>query len=59
MFGLGCANFASSVLLADFDNLFGLHRAYVEGQAELTPGTHQVRLEFDYDGGGLGKGATL
>jgi hypothetical protein len=23
------------------------------------PGTHQVRMEFDYDGGGLGKGGTV
>ena len=26
---------------------------------EIPPGTHQVRMEFDYDGGGLGKGGTV
>jgi arylsulfatase A-like enzyme len=40
-------------------NLFGLQRFYVEGDAELPPGTHQVRMEFAYDGGGLGKGANV
>jgi arylsulfatase A-like enzyme len=40
-------------------NLFGLQRFYVEGDREIPPGTHQVRLEFAYDGGGLGKGATV
>ena len=40
-------------------NLFGLQRFYVEGEKAVPPGTHQVRLEFDYDGGGLGKGATV
>ena len=40
-------------------NLFGLQRFHVEGEAEIPPGTHQVRMEFAYDGGGLGKGATV
>jgi arylsulfatase A-like enzyme len=37
-------------------NLFGLQRFYVEGAKEIPPGTHQVRMEFVYDGGGLAKG---
>ena len=37
-------------------NLFGLQRFHVEGDAAIPPGTHQVRMEFAYDGGGLGKG---
>ena len=40
-------------------NLFGLQRFYVEGGAEIPSGTHQVRMEFAYDGGGLGKGGTV
>ena len=39
-------------------NLFGLQRFTVEGDAAIPPGTHQVRVEFAYDGGGLGKGGT-
>jgi arylsulfatase A-like enzyme len=40
-------------------NLFGLQRFYVEGATQLPPGAHQVRMEFAYDGGGLGKGGTV
>jgi hypothetical protein len=39
-------------------NFFGLERYYVQGTQAIPPGTHQVRLEFAYDGGGLGKGGT-
>jgi arylsulfatase len=39
-------------------NFFGLERYYVEGTSPLPSGTHQVRMEFTYDGGGLGKGGT-
>jgi arylsulfatase A-like enzyme len=39
-------------------NLLGLARYTVTGDARLTPGTHQLRMEFSYDGGGLGKGGT-
>jgi arylsulfatase len=37
-------------------NLLGLARSKAIGDAPLEPGAHQVRLEFRYDGGGLGKG---
>ncbi len=37
-------------------NLFGLQQFKVYGDGELSPGEHQVRVEFTYDGGGLGKG---
>ena len=37
-------------------NLFGLRSFDVEGDREVAPGTHQLRMEFAYDGGGLGKG---
>jgi arylsulfatase len=39
-------------------NLFGLERFKVYGDSVLAPGDHQVRMEFAYDGGGLGKGGT-
>jgi arylsulfatase len=37
-------------------NLLGLQRFTIEGDLEVPAGTHQVRMEFAYDGGGLGKG---
>jgi arylsulfatase len=37
-------------------NLLGLARVKVAGTEALKPGNHQVRIEFTYDGGGLGKG---
>jgi hypothetical protein len=42
-------------------NLFGLQRFKVEGNANgaLSPGEHQVRMEFAYDGGGLAKGGAV
>jgi arylsulfatase A-like enzyme len=38
-------------------NLFGLQRFKVDGGAPIPAGDHQVRMEFTYDGGGLGRGA--
>jgi arylsulfatase len=40
-------------------NTFGLMSATVESDRVLTPGDHQVRMEFAYDGGGLAKGGTV
>jgi arylsulfatase A-like enzyme len=40
-------------------NLLGLRRFIVEGDTEIPEGTHQVRMEFGYDGGGLAKGGTV
>ena len=40
-------------------NLFGLQRFKVYGDRAITPGEHQVRVEFTYDGGGLGKGGSV
>jgi arylsulfatase len=40
-------------------NLFGLQLFRVAAEAELSSGTHQVRMEFAYDGGGLAKGGTV
>jgi arylsulfatase A-like enzyme len=39
-------------------NLLGIQQFYAESTSALTPGDHQVRMEFAYDGGGLGKGGT-
>ena len=39
-------------------NLAGLMRFYVEAPKSVPAGTHQVRMEFAYDGGGLAKGGT-
>jgi arylsulfatase len=40
-------------------NLLGVQRFYAGSDRELPAGTHQVRIEFDYDGPGLGKGGTV
>jgi arylsulfatase len=40
-------------------NLLGLQHFTVEGDATIPPGTHQVRMEFAYDGGGLAKGGDV
>jgi arylsulfatase len=40
-------------------NYFGLNLYRTQAQHPLPTGTHQVRAEFTYDGGGLGKGGTL
>jgi arylsulfatase len=40
-------------------NLFGTRRFKVVADQPVPPGQHQVRAEFSYDGGGLGKGGTV
>ena len=40
-------------------NLFGLQRFKVVSEGAIPDGTHQVRMEFTYDGGGLGKGGNV
>jgi arylsulfatase len=40
-------------------NLGGLKWFYVESENELPAGEHQVRMEFAYDGGGVGKGGNV
>jgi arylsulfatase len=39
-------------------NLLGMQRTNVKATAPVGAGTHQVRMEFTYDGGGIGKGGT-
>jgi arylsulfatase len=40
-------------------NYLGIHYFYAESDNALTPGDHQVRMEFTYAGGGLGKGGDV
>jgi arylsulfatase A-like enzyme len=40
-------------------NLLGIQRFYVQGDDPLPAGQHQVRMEFAYDGGGMGKGGAV
>jgi arylsulfatase A-like enzyme len=40
-------------------NLLGIQQFYAESTGVLPPGDHQVRMEFAYAGGGLGKGGTV
>ena len=36
-----------------------MNRYTIEGASTIPSGTHQVRMEFNYDGGGLAKGGTV
>jgi hypothetical protein len=38
--------------------MLGIQQFYAESASVLPPGEHQVRMEFAYAGGGLGKGGT-
>jgi len=40
-------------------NLLGIQQFYAESSSPLPTGEHQVRMEFAYAGGGLGKGGTV
>jgi len=40
-------------------NLFGLQRFKIAADEPVPAGEHQVRVEFAYDGGGLGKGGEV
>jgi arylsulfatase len=40
-------------------NAVGIRRWYTQADAALTPGRHQLRMEFAYEGGGLGKGGDV
>ena len=40
-------------------NLFGLQRFNIEADSILPSGKHQVRMEFTYEGGGLGKSGNV
>jgi arylsulfatase A-like enzyme len=40
-------------------NLVGVQRFAIAGEEPLTPGKHVILVDFKYDGGGIGKGATV
>jgi arylsulfatase len=40
-------------------NFFGIEHYIVGADTAIPPGKHQVRMEFDYDGGGLAKGGDV
>ena len=40
-------------------NYFGLESFRTQAEVPLPPGKHQVRMEFAYEGGGVGKGGTV
>ena len=40
-------------------NLLGIYQFYAESSSVLPAGEHQVRMEFAYAGGGLGKGGAV
>ncbi|MBW8711585.1 MAG: hypothetical protein JF631_11195 [Mycobacterium sp.] len=40
-------------------NLLGIQQFYTGSDSPLPAGTHQVRMEFTYDGGGIAKGGTV
>jgi hypothetical protein len=55
----GWALYATDGRLTYCQNLFGLQRFKVAGDRPIPAGSHQVRMEFDYDGGGPGKGGLI
>lgn len=40
-------------------NFYNVKHTEIEGSSPIPGGTHQVRMEFIYDGGGLAKGGTV
>lgn len=52
----GWALYAKGGKLKYCYNFVGIQYSYVESADPLPSGQHQVRMEFAYDGGGLGKG---
>lgn len=52
----GWSLYANDGRLVYCHNFLGLQRFKVAADSALSPGTHTVRMEFAYDGGGMGKG---
>ena len=40
-------------------NCYGTYRSTVRSTAKLAPGEHELRMDFAYDGGGLGQGCEV
>jgi arylsulfatase A-like enzyme len=55
----GWALYAHEGKLKYFYNFLGMVHSQVTATSTLPAGKHQVRMEFTYDGGGIGKGATV
>jgi arylsulfatase A-like enzyme len=55
----GWALYAKSGKLKYCYNLLGIQHFYVESGSRIPEGNHQVRMEFEYAGGGLGKGGAV
>ena len=55
----GWSLYAHEGKLKYFYNFLGLLHFEVAAQSKLPAGTHQARMEFTYDGGGMGKGADI
>jgi arylsulfatase len=55
----GWALYAKDGALAYCHNFIGLQRFKVHATSPIPAGKHQVRMEFAYDGGGLGKGGDV
>jgi arylsulfatase A-like enzyme len=55
----GWALYAKGGKLKYCYNLLGVHYFYVEGDSKIAAGSRQVRMEFKYAGGGLGKGGQV
>ena len=50
----------SQVLLQQYCyNFYGVDLFHVESAERLPPGTHRLRMKFQYDGGGPAKGGTV
>ncbi|MGL4299419.1 MAG: arylsulfatase, partial [Candidatus Neomicrothrix subdominans] len=55
----GWAVYAKDGLLNFAYNVLGIEEFIVTSDSAIPEGTHQVRAEFAYDGGGLGKGGDV
>jgi arylsulfatase A-like enzyme len=55
----GWSLYAQNGKLKHCYNFFGVEKYFAEGTKPIPAGKHQVRMEFKYDGEGLGKGGTV
>jgi arylsulfatase len=55
----GWSLYAHEGKLKYFYNFLGMRHFEVTATSKLPTGTHQVRMEFTYEGGGIGKGSTV
>ena len=55
----GWALYAKSGRAKFVYNVLGIHEFATEADTPIPAGTHQVRMEFAYDGGGLAKGGDV